>query len=39
LDAQTRERPILQWFALLVADNAHGTIVGSLAISFASRVV
>ena len=33
------ERPILQGFAFLAADSAHGSISSSLGISFASRVV
>ena len=33
------ERPILQGFATLAADSAHGSIASSFAISFASRVV
>ena len=33
------ERPILQGFATLAADSAHGSIASSFAISFWSRVV
>jgi hypothetical protein len=32
------KRPVLQGFAFLAVDGAHGTIASSLAISFASRV-